>query len=204
MSKTASRGNSLPNKRRIQRLCGLARKIASAWVGLQQEYLGDDIELHKMAVQAGINPGQVVFEDSGAASKHGRVFGCGSSIGGRIEELCSVHDDGEEHVRVMLNVGRVQHVYKRMVLCAHLVASHVDGVSFDNPQHGGEYLVHALTIANVGMHLAPDKQNVQHHVLGGGLAKVDIVGHASLNFLEDFGAQFFVGSQRYPWGLFKA
>jgi hypothetical protein len=51
------------------------------------------------------------------------------------------------------------------------------------------------------MHLAPHKQYVQHHVLGGRLSEVDIVGHASLDVLEDLGAEFLVGSEGYPWGL---
>jgi hypothetical protein len=49
------------------------------------------------------------------------------------------------------------------------------------------------------MHLAPHKQYVQHHVLSGRLAEVYVVWHTSFDILEDFGAEFFVGAEGYPW-----
>jgi hypothetical protein len=64
--------------------------------------------------------------------------------------------------------------------------------------------MHALPVTDVWVHLAPDKEDVEHHVLGGGLAEVDIVWHASLNVLEDFGAEGFVGAESYPRGLSKS
>lgn len=51
------------------------------------------------------------------------------------------------------------------------------------------------------MHLAPDEEYVQHHILSSGLAEVDIVGHTSLDILEDLSAEVFVGSKGYPRGL---
>jgi hypothetical protein len=39
--------------------------------------------------------------------------------------------------------------------------------------------------------------------LGGGLAEVDIVWYTSLDVLEDFSAEGFVGAQSYPRGLSK-
>lgn len=61
--------------------------------------------------------------------------------------------------------------------------------------------MHTLPIAYARVHLTPNEQYVQHHVLGSGLPEVDVFRHASLNILEDFGAEGFVGSKSYPRGL---
>jgi hypothetical protein len=55
--------------------------------------------------------------------------------------------------------------------------------------------VHALPVANAWMHLTPDEQYIQHHVLRRGLAKVDIVWHAPFDILKNLGAQGFVCSE---------
>ena len=104
-------------------------------------------------------------------------------------------------MRVMLNICRVQHIRKRVICYATVWTRGFNGISFDHPQQGCQYLVHALAVAYIGMHLTPHKQYVEHHVLGGGLPEVHVVWHASFDVLEDFGAEIFVGSKTYPWGL---
>jgi len=101
-------------------------------------------------------------------------------------------------VRVMLNVLCIQHVGQGGVKVG---CGRLDCISFHDPEERGEYFMHALAVADGWVHLAPHKQDVQHHVLGGRLAEVDIVGHAPFNVLEDFGAQVFVGAKGDPWGL---
>ena len=59
--------------------------------------------------------------------------------------------------------------------------------------------MHALPVPYDWVHLAPDKQDVEHHVLSRRLPEVDIVGHTSLNVLEYLGAEFLVSSESYPW-----
>jgi hypothetical protein len=59
--------------------------------------------------------------------------------------------------------------------------------------------MHTLSVAKIRVQLAKDKEDVQHHALCVRLAKVEVLGHAAVDVLLDFGAEFFVLTDGRPW-----
>lgn len=93
----------------------------------------------------------------------------------------------------MFDVCQVEHICQSGVDGA--VGAYVHGVSFNDPEQRCQDLVHALSVADARMHLTPDEQYIQHHILRCRLAEVDVVRHASFDVLKDLGAQGFVCSE---------
>jgi hypothetical protein len=138
----------------------------------------------------GILQGRYRFQGSGRG-KLGGSFVRGLLVKG----LCSLHDNAKESKSVVFNKVRIKNLRDDCMLGSAFRG--FDGcfehcVLFQNPKDWCEQLVHALSITNVRVQFAKDKEDIQHDGLGVWLAKVKIVRHASVDILHDFCTQSLV------------
>lgn len=156
-----------------------------------------------MICQLGIGFRKKLVKYMAALDEHRRVIRL-LRLGRLVISLCILHDQAEQGESVVLDEVRVAHVEQQILVLGAVIHTgllRIHGIPLDDPQYGGKHLVHALSIAHVGIQLAEYEQDIEQHLLGVGLAEVGVVGHAAVDILEDFGAQGFIFAQSNPRGL---
>lgn len=112
----------------------------------------------------------------------------------------ALHDLTKDGECVVLDVIGVEHCLDATVFTHGFAAfAHVDSILLDGPQDGRCNLVHALSVANVGIQLTKYEEHVQEYSLCFRLAEIWRLWHASLDILLDLGAQFFILVNLSPW-----
>ena len=81
------------------------------------------------------------------------------------------------------------------------IMAQIQRISFHNPQYRREELMHALPIAQIGIQLAKDEQDIQEHSLRVRLSEVEVLWHAAIDILLNLGTELFVLTDRRPWRL---
>lgn len=207
MRRTSSNENSRPKSNLSQRLRRSASQIyrsRNRGIGnVHQEHLRSNFNFLQVIRKLRVGFREELLKDVTAFDQHWRIARL-LAFGWLVKRLCVLHHQTVQSKRVVLDKVRVAHVEQQIAVLrpvVHACFAQIYSISLHDPQYRRKHLVHSLPVSNIRVQLAEYEQDVEHHLLGMGLAKVGVVGHAAVDILENLGAQSFVFAQGNPGRL---